>query len=345
MIQNSDLLFIYDAKMCNPNGDPDDENRPRMDVETSRNIVTDVRLKRYIRDYWQQKGENIFVATVDEKTVDATKRLAYWISQRVLRDEEADKSHRDLAQKMDELLKESKPVKGTDIVNLIASEEDILRSFIDVRLFGATMPIKDEKKGASFTFTGPVQFNWGYSLNRVEQVYSNTITSTFAGRTAGQGEEYGAMGKDYRLYYSLLAFHGVISAARAKHTGMKHCDIDKLETALIKAIPLQATRSKIGQYPRLLIRVEYNDEETFLGDLRRYVTLGGDEGKDEGLRDISEVLLGISDLDKKLVKNIGKINAVRVWQDDDLKLNCGGRKGLIQSIISHDLKEKVIMIE
>jgi CRISPR-associated protein Csh2 len=50
-INNSDILFIYDAKLCNPNGDPDDENKPRMDYDTQTNLVSDVRLKRYLRDY------------------------------------------------------------------------------------------------------------------------------------------------------------------------------------------------------------------------------------------------------------------------------------------------------
>jgi len=52
MIKNrSEILFIYDVKDANPNGDPLDENKPRIDEETNMNIVTDVRLKRTIRDY------------------------------------------------------------------------------------------------------------------------------------------------------------------------------------------------------------------------------------------------------------------------------------------------------
>jgi CRISPR-associated protein Csh2 len=339
-MRNSDILFIYDAKMCNPNGDPDDENRPRMDVETSRNIVTDVRLKRYIRDYWIEKGEEVFVATIEEKTVDATKRLAYWVSEWILQGGSSDMSLRIDAQKVQTKLVKNEKIEASEIVKLISSEEDILKAFLDVRLFGATMPIKDEKKGSSFTFTGPVQFNWGYSLNKVEQVYSNTITSTFAGKTKGEGDEHGTMGKDYRLYYSLLAFHGVISAYRAKHTKMQDEDVTKLEEALIKAIPLQATRSKIGQYPRLMVRVEYNDDETFLGDLRRYVK----PDKVEGLRDIIEVALDISELDKKLSKNADSINSIRIWQDADIMITCNGNIGTIKDIVSDSIKGKIQMI-
>ncbi len=51
---NSEILFIYDAKMSNPNGDMDNENKPRMDYDTSTNLVSDVRLKRYVRDYFEK---------------------------------------------------------------------------------------------------------------------------------------------------------------------------------------------------------------------------------------------------------------------------------------------------
>lgn len=59
---NSEILFLYDAQMCNPNGDMDNENKPRMDDATYTNLVTDVRLKRYIRDYLEEiKGKDIFI--------------------------------------------------------------------------------------------------------------------------------------------------------------------------------------------------------------------------------------------------------------------------------------------
>ena len=73
--KNSEILFIYDAKLCNPNGDPDDENKPRMDYETRKNLVSDVRLKRYIRDYLESTDYDVFVAKIDGKSVSATERL------------------------------------------------------------------------------------------------------------------------------------------------------------------------------------------------------------------------------------------------------------------------------
>lgn len=70
MIQNrSEIVFLYDAKDVNPNGDPMDENKPRIDEETGINIVTDVRLKRTVRDYLynfkKEKAGDIFVREIE----------------------------------------------------------------------------------------------------------------------------------------------------------------------------------------------------------------------------------------------------------------------------------------
>ncbi len=311
-INNSDILFLYDAKMCNPNGDPDDENKPRMDYETETNLVSDVRLKRYIRDYLEDKDNSIFVAKVDGKTVDATQGLAYWVSEKILNDDKEVDERKKKATEIKETLSQNKTPDATKIVELIERDK-LLDAFIDVRLFGATMPIKG-KRGESFTFTGPVQFNWGYSLNKVSLVDSSTISSTFAGRTREEGEEHGTFGKDYRVYYSLIAFHGIISGKRAEYTKLSCNDIKLLQDALINAIPLQATRSKIGQYPRLFVRIEYNDQETFIGDLRRYI---GCDPK-ERLRDIGGFQLNMDPLIKELKAHQQKISKIYYWQDKEL---------------------------
>jgi len=309
MIKNSEMLFIYDATMCNPNGDPDDENRPRMDYERERNLVSDVRLKRYIRDYLQDKGYEIFVAKFEDQTVNATQRLKKLIE--------------DNKQKIN--------------VNKIDKDgiEWLLSKLIDVRLFGATMPIKSEDtKGSSLTFTGPVQFNWGYSLNKVRLVDSSGITSHFGSE---EGKTQGAMGKDYRVYYSLIAFHGIISGNRAKLTNLQKEDIKLLDEAILKAIPLLATRSKIGQYPRLYLRVEYKDSETVLGDFRYHVK----PDKVEGLRDVTDFKLDITKLKEIFAKNIDRIDNIFYWQDDDLKITSEGEEKKIEDILN--LKDNLLI--
>ena len=62
IMNNSEILYIYDAKQCNPNGDMDNQNKPRMDYDRMINLSSDVRLKRYIRDFSHvYEGEELFI--------------------------------------------------------------------------------------------------------------------------------------------------------------------------------------------------------------------------------------------------------------------------------------------
>lgn len=320
---NSEMLFIYDAKMCNPNGDPDDENKPRMDYNRNVNLVSDVRLKRYIRDYLMDYKEKvIFVCKVEGKTVDATNRLKKLIEAN-RKEIEADESLKDLLG--------AKKEKEPDEKKLSDHLPWLLSKLTDVRFFGATMPLKSEAgRGASITFTGPIQFNWGYSLNKVTgPMDTSTITSTFA----GAGEDYGTMGKDYRVDYSLIAFHGIMSAKRAENTKLTSEDLDLFDEAMIKAIPLEATtRSKTGQSPLLYVRVEYNTPEFFSGDFRRYVRIVERDNKDNVLRAIpfddtaklrstDDYRLDLAELGAKLIEHSDKISTIYFWKSDDIEIS------------------------
>lgn len=274
-MNNSEILFLYDAKFANPNGDPDEENRPRMDSERDINLVSDLRLKRYIRDYLFDMGYDIFVRKLDDKSVTAEKRME-------------------------------------EFKNF--SEDQILEKLIDVRMFGATMPIKGDNKA----YIGPVQFNWGYSLNKVELLEAS-ITSHFS---TNEKAQQGTMGKDFRVKYSLIAFSGVVSGKRAAKTKLTDEDLKLLDESMKHAIPNQATRSKIGQYPRLYIRVEYIDSETIIGDFRNLISL---EEKVESIRDIKECTLDISKLVDVLKKNKDKIKNIYYFADENLELKVNER--------------------
>jgi len=317
VMRNSEILYLYDARLCNPNGDPDEENKPRMDYDTERNLVSDVRLKRYLRDYWLEKDMDVWVRRVEdnggEKTVSAKQRI-------------------------DQLAREF-GTKGAKE----ASKDPKFRAWLleklkDVRLFGATMPIGEEgARGASLTLTGPVQFSWGYSLHPVEILPSSTITSTFAGREAGEKGGYGTMGKDWRVKYSLIAFYGLISAWRAAKTNLTESDVRDLDKSLLAALPLQATtRSKIGQTPRLLIRAEYVDGETLLGDFRDYIEL---QPKSTGsISQLADLELDATKLAKLLKDNAEKIQTVHVWAHPNLLWRGKSLASLLEESLG---KEKV----
>lgn len=72
--KRSEIIFLYDCKMCNPNGDPLDANKPRIDEESGKCLVTDVRLKRTVRDYCYESGQDIFIRDEDGKPVTGEQR-------------------------------------------------------------------------------------------------------------------------------------------------------------------------------------------------------------------------------------------------------------------------------
>jgi CRISPR-associated protein Csh2 len=323
-VKNSEILFIYGAELCNPNGDPDEENKPRIDPRTNTNLVSDLRLKRYIRDYIIKKfGEKyVWVTTIDGKNVTADDRGGKLLDQ----------------WKDDKKLKMIKEKTGDaeEWVTIVP------KLCIDARMFGALITIrakKDEKKGASAKYTGPVQFSWGYSLHPVEIVESSTITSIFVGREAvGEEEQYGTMGKDWRLYYSLIAFYGIVSGMRGKDTWLRESDVKILDNVLWDALKLGATtRTKIGQTPHLYLRVEYKDKETLIGDLRHYI----DKEYKEQVRNLSDIKLKYSGLLEKLKENASRIERVYVRESGGIIWD--EAKGLTEAL-EKELKGIVIRL-
>lgn len=281
--KNSEILFIYDAKMCNPNGDMDNENKPRMDWDTNTNLVSDVRLKRYIRDYFEKDmGLQIYITSQAKDAKDRNTQIKH---------------------------------KWMDM--------------IDCRLFGVVTA-----SDKADHFTGPVQFNWGFSLNPVELNTSHTITSSFS---SGEG-----VGKDFRVHYSLLAFSGSINAEialknaeKSKTDSMTDEDLKLFDTAVIKSIPANRTRSKTGQAPRLYIRIQMKDSKTFLKDLREYVhaEYSVDEFK---VRDISHITVAITPLVEYLQKNKDQLDTVYFWKDDNIVID--GWSGLDGSFSLKEIK-------
>lgn len=148
LIKNrQEILFLYDVTNANPNGDPVDENKPRIDEETGINIVTDVRLKRTIRDYlFEYKKKDVFI--------------------REIRDDKGN-----LKTKEDRL---------KDFKN---NPEDVLNNCIDIRLFGATTAVANQ----TMALTGPVQFKYGRSLHKVDVTYikGTTVMPSAADRKQG----------------------------------------------------------------------------------------------------------------------------------------------------------------
>jgi len=297
MIKNrQELLFLYDVTDANPNGDPLDENKPRIDEETGINIVTDVRLKRTIRDYlYSYKG------------YDGTNGKDIFV--------------REMASEKGGI-KDGKARAKDFNENL----NDILGKAIDIRLFGGVIPLEN----ASITFTGPVQFNMGRSLNKVSLKHIKG-TGAFASK---EGKEQKTFREEYILPYSLIAFHGIVNENAAKETKLTDEDVDLLNEDMWNGTKNLITRSKMGHMPRLMLRVVYKEGQNFfIGDLQNKIALSFDI-PEEKIRTIKDFSIKLDELIDELVQYRDKIEKVYYTADKNLKLTYKG-----QEIDLKDMKE------
>ena len=301
--RNSDFLFLYDATQCNPNGDPDQENKPRMDYDTDTNLVTDTRVKRYVRDYLKATGHAIFVDGEEGAKVSPDSKLQAVVTRLIADTAELDNLFAEkpelraqLQQVLDaeqtpervftELQNKKKETEYRPL-NLYLLAQLMKHQFVDIRLFGSAFAVK----GFNRAYTGPVQLNWGYSLNRVKLMDSSTIASTM-------NDDNGTFGKDYRVHYSLLAFNGSINRYAAQTSGLTEQDVDLFRKALWESIPALPTRSKLNQYPQLYVEVVYKDGAANgqLGDLRGYVRATATTADEKAVRRLDDLTVDLSAL-------------------------------------------------
>lgn len=278
-----EILFCYDITNANPNGDPLDENKPRIDEETKINIVTDVRLKRTIRDYlYEYKGYN------GENGKDIFVR---------------------------ELFVDNNPEKGIQDGKLRAGNfnndpEKILKTCIDVRLFGGVIPLEKD----SITFTGPVQFRMGHSLHKVEVKHIKG-TGAFASK-AGAGQS--TFREEYILPYSFIAFYGIVNEVTARYTKLTEVDVEKMLDAMWNGTKNLISRSKFGQMPRILIKITYKEKGFFIGDLDKKVKLTAFENEFK-IRGIEDFRLDLSPLVEELNRYQDKIELIEYKIEENLR--------------------------
>lgn len=219
-----DFVLIFDVANGNPNGDPDAGNLPRLDPETSHGLVTDVSLKRKIRNYVElaHPGEDGLHIYVEEGAIlNEQHRKAYV----ALRGDEKSKKDAKLNPKDDTEAKELR--------------DFMCRNFFDVRTFGAVM-----STGINCgQVKGPVQMTFASSVEPILPV-EISITRMAATNEAEQkkraegAEETDSrtdnrtMGRKHIVPYGLYVAHGFISARFAERTGFSEADLDLLFEAL-----------------------------------------------------------------------------------------------------------------
>lgn len=220
MIQNRyEFVYLFDVANGNPNGDPDAGNLPRLDPETNRGLVSDVCLKRKVRNFvamtkGADPGHEIFVS---ERAILELQQKRAW----------------------DAVMPGSKPKDREKLPKL---EEDarkltswMCENFYDVRTFGAVMSTKGANCGQ---VRGPVQFAFGRSI---EPILPLEVSITrMAATTEKDAESKGdirTMGRKHIVPYGLYRAHGYVSAClagsgAAKGTGFSEDDLELLWNAL-----------------------------------------------------------------------------------------------------------------
>ena len=255
-----DFVFLFDVKDGNPNGDPDFDNMPRTDEETNQGLVTDVCIKRKIRNYVQLLKES--------KKLDTSRYDIFIREGNVLnplineKRNEADKEEDD----------EKKAVaKG---------RMKMCEQYYDIRTFGAVMSTGDEKadgdsnddvnadggkgkkskeKGTKKKIKGlgvvrgPVQLTFARSIDPVD-AKSHSLTRCCVTTTDDDKEgKTNTIGNKNTVSYGLYRMHGFISATDAAKTGFSEEDKELLFEAIINAFENDHAAARGEMNPRALI--------------------------------------------------------------------------------------------
>ncbi len=227
MLQHKiDFAVVFRVTKANPNGDPLNGNRPRTDYD-GYGEVTDVCLKRKIRDRLLESGQSIFVQSDDRKNDDAT-------------------SLRSRAEK-----KLGKQLGSGNTRELACKE------WFDVRAFGQLFALKSDKKkndqqndegdsGISIGIRGPVSIHSAFSIEPVSQVVTSTqITKSVSGEDAKGGKKSSdTMGMKHRVDRGVYAFFGSMNPQLAEKTGFKDTDAEAIKEVLPKLFENDASSAR-----------------------------------------------------------------------------------------------------
>ncbi|MGC9151986.1 MAG: type I CRISPR-associated protein Cas7 [Microbacter sp.] len=292
-LKKSEILFLYETSYNIPNGDPF-TGEQRYDEETKKILVSDVRMKRYIRTYLEEKGLPIYVSENTGAGKTDSKGVLTWIAQN----------------------RNEKELRNIG---------DILKEQLDVRLFGGIstlddkVKIKIEEKNVDFTnghvqFTGPVQFALlNPSMNEVNlRMHQNTTHFTSKAENT-----QGSIGTTTLVPYSLIQIHGWVNPKVAEKTGMTDADLKLMYEGLwygTSGDGSSHSRSKVGQNSVLLLEIEYAQNNQKIYGVDRIIELKPKNNKKgEELRSMDDYELDFSKL--IAIAETPKVDKIRFYTE------------------------------
>lgn len=225
-----DFVFLFDVQDGNPNGDPDAGNLPRVDAETGHGLVTDVCLKRKIRNYVEiaRKGTPRYDIFIQEAAV--------------------------LDNRVEDIYK-TESVKTADKKNQKETAKKALcDKYFDIRAFGAVIATK-EKQGQ---VRGPIQLTFARSIDPILTL-NHSITRMAVTKESDQEKER-TMGRKATVPYGLYMAHGFVNVNLAKQTGFDEKDICLLWEALINMFDQDRSSARGMMSARKLVLFEHSSE-------------------------------------------------------------------------------------
>ena len=245
-IEKSEIIFLYESKYSIPNGDPF-TGEQRFDEETKKILVSDVRIKRNIRNYLEKQKHQIFVTDNTKKGITDAKGMLKFLSEET-------------------------------------GEKDILKvlqSCIDVRLFGGISTLEKDKvlKNTHVNITGPVQFALlNPSLNKTNlRIHQNT--THFSSK---EGNRQGSIGTTSLVPYAMCQIQGWINPYVAEGSNLKSADLDLMFKALWHSTNgTEYTRTKSNQHAILLIQIVYKQPNDKLYGTDRLIKLKTEKQEEE----------------------------------------------------------------
>jgi len=233
-----EFVYLFDVTNGNPNGDPDAGNLPRLDPETNRGLVTDVALKRKIRNF----------VTLDK---DGAEGFAIYMQEKAVLNNQHKRAYEALTIKPEDKKLPKDEAKAREITAWMCA------NFFDVRTFGAVMTTGVN----AGQVRGPVQLAFATSVEPVLplEISITRMAVTTENEAEAQGGDNRTMGRKHILPYGLYRAHGFVSAKLAERTGFSDDDLQLLWSALVNMFEHDRSAARGEMSARKLIVFEHEN--------------------------------------------------------------------------------------
>ena len=244
-----DFMILFDVENGNPNGDPDADNMPRIDPETNLGIVTDVCLKRKIRNY-------VDMASAGKEGFDI-----YIQDKEPLNNMDA-KAYKHIGIEVDKDLKLLKSLKDGEKAELDLKVKNFMcQNFYDIRTFGAVMTTHVKNNLNAGQVRGPIQLSFARSI---DPIFPQNITITRRAQATQKDFEdkgSGTMGRKHVVPYALYKAEGYVSANLARvSTGFSEEDLLLFWEAVINMFEHDRSAARGKMVMRELIVFKHDSE-------------------------------------------------------------------------------------